>query len=637
MLAPLCTTKGEGGASLRVHPESTSTDRSMACPVSASTARTGGSAQTRCGDLSSVAVRGGACPDTGGSRYSPQVRTGFVYGSVIWILALGPINVACSEDGPQGGNTSGTDDGASSTSSTSGADLSSSRGASSSAGGNESDITGGAPQSEAGSDATASTSGTTVLGSSGTETSGTETRGDDADGSTGETDGTGEDSDTGSGGETSVDEPPFGTDPLEPNTTCTMQIGVSRSEAIETVATLRITTDLGPLDAGYVDFGPDESYGFRAPLRPTDDDDRAVLLGMTQSTTYHYRVVAKSGDRVCASDDATLVTGAAPAGVPTVDFSTLRPEDVAPGFLLTSIFSSDQSQSYALISNHQGELVWWYHIPFGSVSRVALDDHGRYLYARDSNEGGLPGGRVVRIAMDGSSETSMTVDAGHHDLSIAPEGVLFLTGGGTASCGRIQILTDGGNLETIFEMADAFPNGTMGGFDPCHCNSIRYNAFDDSITVSCLYLSAYVKVGMEGSLHWVLGGDSEQSHFSGDISWNQQHGHHLVSPTRLVFFNNAGPGELAPNPGGPAYALELDLDLDNMVATRTRTYEGQYVSAILGDAQILPNESLLMTFSASSVIQEIDPTGEVVAQWEFPARVGYANHHPTLYAPAPRR
>jgi hypothetical protein len=178
--------------------------------------------------------------------------------------------------------------------------------------------------------------------------------------------------------------------------------------------------------------------------------------------------------------------------------------------------------------------------------------------------------------------------------------------------------------------------GTTAGDDPCHCNSIRYNDFDDSVSVSCRYHTAYIKVGMDGTLHWVLGGPS--SHFTGDDEWNQQHGHHLLSPTRIVFFNNHGLGPLMPVFDVPSNAIELELDLTNMVATRTRFYEGELSSATLGDAQLLPGGNLLIDFSNQALIREVAPDDSVVTEWEVPMRsLGYANHHPTLYAPAPRR
>jgi hypothetical protein len=423
---------------------------------------------------------------------------------------------------------------------------------------------------------------------------------------------------------------------------CTISITADTSDTIGTVGIVTFTTDLGALDAGYIEFGRDQSYGMRAPLDLGAADYRTLLLGMTQSSDYHYRVVVKSGDQVCESADAVISTGSAPSDVPALNFSASQAEKVAPGFLVTSTLNLGMGQgggaSYALIYNHEGELVWWYQSSIGA-SRAAISHDSRYMYLQDPNPGGQGGGNSGRIAMDGSGEESVAVERGHHDLCVVEDGVLFLTGGGTESCGEVTKLADDGSTTTIYDIRQAFGDTFQGGGnDPCHCNSIHYNDDDDTITMSCLSQNAYVKVGMDGTLHWVLGGNGSQSHFTGDIEWNRQHGHHMVSPTRLVFFNNSGLG--APGGGmmggGNSVAVELQLDLDSMVATRTRAFEGGHGSQTFGDAQMLLNGNLLVNYCNDGVIVEVDSEDQLVAEWTFPGGVGYSNQRPSLYGLAPR-
>jgi hypothetical protein len=318
-------------------------------------------------------------------------------------------------------------------------------------------------------------------------------------------------------------------------------------------------------------------------------------------------------------------------------------EKVAPGFIVTSTLNLGMGQgggsTYALIYNHEGQLVWWYESSLGGASRAAISHDSKYMYLQEPNPGGGSEGRSARVAMDGSQEEIIAIERGHHDLCIVEDGALFLTGGGTDSCGEITKLADDGSMTTVYDIRQAFGDDFQsGGNDPCHCNSIHYNDADDTITLSCLSQNAYVKIGMDGTLHWVLGGNGSQSHFSGDIEWNRQHGHHMVSPTRLVFFNNSGLG--APGGGmmggGSSVAVEMELDLDNMVATRTHTFEGGHASQTFGDTQILLNDNLLVNYCNEGVVLEVDSADQLVAEWTFPGGVGYTNHRPSLYGLAPR-
>lgn len=430
---------------------------------------------------------------------------------------------------------------------------------------------------------------------------------------------------------------------LVPNTTCTIDITADTSETIGTVGIVTFTTDLGAVDGGYIDFGPDTTYGMRAPLDLGVADFKTLLLGMTQNSDFHYRAVVKSGEQICESVDATISTGSAPSSVPAVNFSVSQAEKVAPGFLVTSTLNLGMGQgggsSYALIYNHEGQLVWWYETSLGGVSRAAISHDSKYMYVQEPNPSGSTGGRSARVAMDGSGEEILDVARGHHDLCVVADGALFLTGGGTDSCGEITKFADDGTISTVYDIRQAFGDTFQSGAnDPCHCNSIHYNDADDTITLSCLSQNAYVKIGMDGTLQWVLGGNGSQSHFTGDIEWNREHGHHMASPTRLVFFNNNGLG--APTGmmggGGSSLAVEMQLNLDTMVATRVRTFDGGHSSGTFGDTQILLNDNLLVNYCNDGVILEVDSEDQIVAEWTFPGGIGYSNQRPSLYGLAPR-
>lgn len=426
---------------------------------------------------------------------------------------------------------------------------------------------------------------------------------------------------------------------------CEVHVEATRSDAIGTVAIVTVTTPHA-LDEGYIEFGPDQSYGLRAPLNVQASDYRTVLLGMRQQTDYHYRLVARSGESGCTTPDAVFSTGSAPARVPRArlssaslpNMSQVAPPAAAPGFIITSTFtgSANRGQNepgYVLIYDSMGELVWWYELFIGSVTKAAMAWDGQSIYARDGNPSGNPGGKLVRITMDGLDEQELTVDTGHHDLAVTDDNaVLLLAGQGRDGCDRIEKLSAQGELSLVYEIRDAFGDSFEAGRDACHCNSIHYHPVDDSITASCLLINAYLKITSHGELVWLLGGSEGQSHFSGDIDWNAQHGHHLINPERLLFFNNGGLQETPRTGVAPtSLAVELQLDLEQMTATRVWTYDGGLFSQTLGDVQRLSNGNTLVTYSNAGVLHEVDSQGELLQTWAFPDGIGYASHRTSLY------
>jgi hypothetical protein len=237
-------------------------------------------------------------------------------------------------------------------------------------------------------------------------------------------------------------------------------------------------------------------------------------------------------------------------------------------------------------------------------------------------------GKVVRVAIDGSSEQVVDVPRGHHDFTPMPSGFLFLVGGGEDDCDIVQRWSDGEGLVDVYALRDAFgATFKSATLDPCHCNSIDYNTFDESVSVSCLHQNAYVNISSRGELNWVLGGNGEQSHFTGDVRWDAQHGHHLQSASRLLFFNNRGGGDASTT---EALAVELQLDLEQRTARRIWQYASGVPSAILGDAQYLPNDNVLVTYSTSGEVHEVSRTGALARRWVFPEGIGYAHHSAAL-------
>lgn len=417
---------------------------------------------------------------------------------------------------------------------------------------------------------------------------------------------------------------------------CTIDVTAALSETISTVGIVTLTTDLTGIDGGYIEFGPDTNYGTKAPLDISAEGYRTLLLGLTANTEYHFRVVAEAGEGSCQSMDQTITTGALPAEVPQPTVEAKDAAAVTPGFVITSAQAIGGDGGYYMaIYNHLGQAVWWHKSAIGGlVTRTKLSWDGKFLYGRDGNPSARSGGQVVRVAMDGSQEEQLEVDTGHHDLAVTPDnGVLFLVGAGGDGCSRVAKWSANDELSDFYDLRDAFGDTFKSGNDPCHCNSIHYNPSDTSISISCLTQNAYVKLSDQAELLWVLGGNNGQSQFAGDINWDRQHGHHMVDPDHILFFNNNGGGESASQ---ASLAVELELDVENKTATRVWEYEGGAGSQTLGDVERLPSGNTLVTYCNDGVLHEVNADKQAVQTWTFRNGVGYADHRASLYG-APTR
>jgi hypothetical protein len=99
-----------------------------------------------------------------------------------------------------------------------------------------------------------------------------------------------------------------------------------------------------------------------------------------------------------------------------------------------------------------------------------------------------------------------------------------------------------------------------------------------------------------------------------------------MEDTILVFNNNGS--------DGGASVLEYSYDLSTHSATQVFSHSSGVSSLYFGDVQRLPNGNTFVTYSATGVIQEIDPNGTLLRE-VLTQLVGYSRHRKTLYGPPP--
>ncbi len=281
------------------------------------------------------------------------------------------------------------------------------------------------------------------------------------------------------------------------------------------------------------------------------------------------------------------------------------------------------------ILDRDGEPVWWAAAP-ASCSRAKISWDGKELWMQELNVDNA-GGEMRKIAMDGTGAMNNItgLNTSHHDFTVLPDGgiatMLWNASGMDAPNSLIewsasgQITTLVANLNTVYR--------STGGY---HANAIHYHQSDDSYTISDRNVNLFVKVKRNGQLVWQLGGSNPigQGFTVSGGTWQVNHGHHLLPNGNFLFFSN---GPFNGNP--PSQALEYSLNTTSWTATRVWSYQASGInSAVLSDAQRLPNGNTLVTFSVPGTIHEVSPTGQLVMSLDT-ASLGYADYRESLYGP----
>jgi len=397
---------------------------------------------------------------------------------------------------------------------------------------------------------------------------------------------------------------------------CAFTVTSSLSTAIPTVGIVAFTTTLAPLDSAEIRFG--KTSGGPTMVAPVDlaqPDHRTLLLGMKGSTKYTFQIVARSSTTTCTSESSSLTTGAVPSTVPTTTTTIVDAAAHARGFI---IVSHTTTPGAAVIVDSDGGPVWWASPP--AVTRAHMSWDGKDMYTV-----GL-GGPVYKIPMDGSKVENLQLPfRATHDLTAIPGGIatLVLPDVGSDLYSVVERADDGTLTTVVADLASVY--NAVSSFHP---NAIHYWPWDDSYTVSDLNASLFVKISRRGELIWQLGGSNPKDaskFFQGGAAWFMNHGHHLLSNGRFVFFTNGANGVRA-----------LDLDTQTLTATDLWSYRAVGTAHILGDAQWLPSGNVLVTQSDTGKrIDEIDPSGRILATFVFADYIGYSEFRPSLYGAPP--
>lgn len=425
-----------------------------------------------------------------------------------------------------------------------------------------------------------------------------------------------------------------------PETDCTVSVLSSELGEIATVGVVTFAADLPGISSAQIQFGKDESYGLVAPVDLDATDYRTLLLGMTQDSTYNYRVAVSDGSQVCYGDNQTIETG-------SLDVEDL--EDATIGAGTPSGFIVTSRGSDIIIFNETGELVWGYAFE-GRMFSAQMSWDGQYMFGRDTgpfNAG--TGGTFLRIAMDGSGAETLDAPGGdHHDFAPIPGGIAYLGKTAAEECDRVFVasdaITDGEPVFDTWEIFQYFTEEGDGQNELCHANRIHYVEAADVLTVSDRIKDSIAVFDRDGTPITSIGttpsgGWTQHIQAEGAGSeWRVQHGHHLYADDKLlVFSNNSASG-----------SAMLHYTISGGSAALDWSYIGAGRSVTQGDVQHLPNGTFLVTASNVGMMHLIDASQNLISSYSVGGAqssgggggiggFGYAWFRTTLYGPPPSR
>jgi hypothetical protein len=152
-------------------------------------------------------------------------------------------------------------------------------------------------------------------------------------------------------------------------------------------------------------------------------------------------------------------------------------------------------------------------------------------------------------------------------------------------------------------------------FDYFHINSIDVD-HDNNLLISARRTSTVYKIDREsGEVIWRLGGKKSDFEMGSGIRRAYQHDARRQPNGTITIFDNG-----AWKVDDQSYGLVLELDEDEMRATRVRRYAhpDKVLSETQGNVQVLPNGNVFIGWGSEPVLSEFASDGELLFNASFP-------------------
>lgn len=429
-------------------------------------------------------------------------------------------------------------------------------------------------------------------------------------------------------------------------------VSAAPSTSIGTVATVTWSTPSPTI--GYVSYGTTKSLEQSAPIETVASTDHSrTLLGLAPDTTYYYRVITWDTPNVTAgaSEVQSFHTAALPAGTPTLhaeSFEVLddngKPEAPMADYVIVPFVGADQTT--VGIADPAGALIW-YHVENRGrrVTRARLSgDKTSVLYSALS-DATPDDSEVVRVAVDGTSTSSVSVPGLGEDFAVHADGTLAVlmadtrtVRGSSVTGDKIVEIDADGAQKTVFSTFDCFDPAKSPGDGSSDswtgASALQLDSKRGVYYLALRNLSSVVQVNRDtGACDWVLGDeDAHTLEFADDPNQPTTPFVHpggiQGSAGRLVVLDTDG------GKNGSRTAV-YELDFDTSTAAETHAYDSSPRVDVeaQGEATVLTGGIVLTNWSNGSRIDLVNETGALKWKLEVTSgeRLGYHTAFRDLY------
>lgn len=388
-----------------------------------------------------------------------------------------------------------------------------------------------------------------------------------------------------------------------------------------------------------IELWSDDVDPMRTIPAPPRDVHGIDVIGMRAETTYALQPVVRypDGDERRA-EIQYFTTGALPEGTPDAIWASGGQADGLITVVGPAEARSANDSPYLIGVDREGFVVWVYD-PDELRGERGADRAAQWLH--DGNLRVLVPDGVRVITPGGEMLSEYSPPSGmHHDGTLLDIDHLAYLARETQTLyvdqfdatvpvlGDVIAVTDQDANEvwrwSAFEHLDPqrFPTATSQRLDPntgsadwTHANSLVYDMDRDAYIVSLRHQNWVIAVdATSGEVEWTLGAEGDFA-LEGGQWFTSQHAARTLRDGTLLMFDNGNDRE------GNSRAVRYALDEQAMTATEVWSFDVGFSAGNLGDADLLPNGSVLVCAGGQrdagndARIAEVTEDGEVA--WEL--------------------
>ncbi len=361
------------------------------------------------------------------------------------------------------------------------------------------------------------------------------------------------------------------------------------------------------------------------------------VAGVASGAEWTLQVVAEMDGTTATSEVIAVAAAFAPPWVlaPTL---TVPPADEVEGFQLCA--STGPRSGFVTLLNRDGAPVWWAEtLPMASYRARYDNATATFSWIEAGTDGADPS--FVTSTFDGIQTRIPAPTTVHHDFAVL-EGGGFVTlalddreiDGVTVRGERVVEIDPDGMSRTLWTSwdtlswpGDAGKKNEDGTVEWPHANSLHYDPAREKVLVSLLYVDSVFQIDRAtAALDWRFGGEGSGWAIGGD-GFAGQHGPMIFADgAGMALLDNGTPGQAEEAAVGRAY----DLDPDAMTASPRWSFDagGSHTGVLLGNAEWLPDESVVVNWGSAGMISRVDALGDT--RWEVAfglgAFTGFSDH-----------